>query len=320
MIDLAVFRNTSGDLGVIQKDGGSVSFFVAPKNSLHSVSGGGEWNRWIQQVDGGYLEGDKDNLTAESISYFLNRYAETISIKVIELHKVENPGGFYSRIARENIKFNYVTEEFLQDVRAYQNIQMALDALFNYIEPSAVNLKAYGHKIRELLILACTEVEYLLLKTLTDNGYQQKDRYSTFDYVNCRDVLKLDKFEVSLVQYPKLKHFKPFDGWDSSSPTKSLPWYNAYNSVKHNRSDNITQANLEHLLDAASAIHVLLESQYGKNIFQRWSSRTDDRSMFSTVVMPTWLCSEVTAPVLKGGYEVGADWTHRREYFKDNPL
>lgn len=317
MLKLVAFRNAEGDLGFIQKNGDAISYFVNTKVALYSISGGSSWHSWVQQVEAGYLEGDKEEISINAIAYFLNRYAETINIRIVEMHKVENPGSYYPRIYRENIYYNYVSEQFLQDVRAYQNIQISLDVLFNYIEPAESNLKVYGHKIRELLILACTEVECLLVKTLTDNGYEHRGRFSTNDYIKCKDVLGLGDFEVSLTQYPNLKIFRPFANWITDEPTKSLQWYNAYNAVKHNRSDNISDANLEHLLDAISAIHILLESQYGKGIFERWNSLTEDRSIYKTTARPTWTCKQVSGPELVGGYDVKGKWTSERKYFED---
>ena len=320
MVQLVAFRNGEGNIGFFQKDGSDVSYYVNTNAALYSVMGADSWQSWVQQVEAGYANGNKEVVTEESIRYFLHRYAESINIDIIEMAEVQRPGCFYPRIFRENIFFNYVGEQFLQDVRAYQNIQASLDELFNYIEPSEGNLNAYGHKIRELLILACTEVECLLVKTLTDNGYETKVRYSTNDYVKCRDILGLGKFEVTLMQYPKLKIFKPFQSWKADSPTKSMPWYSAYNSVKHNRSDNIANANLEHLLDAISAIHILLESQYGKCIFERWNSLTEDRSIYKTEARPQWSCAEVVAPVLIAGYEIKAKWNEQRKYFEDHTI
>lgn len=318
MLQAMAFRNATGHLGFIQKDGDTINYFVNTDNELYSVNGTNSWKSWVQQVEGGYLSGDKETITKASIEYFLNGYCETININIVEIADVTRPGSYYPRIDRENIYFNYVNEQFLQDVRAYQNIQASLDQLFNYIEPSIANLSAYGHKIRELLILACTEVECLLVKTLLENGYQQRDRYSTNDYVKLKSILGLDRFEVKLTQYPSLKAFKPFHGWDDGNPTKTLPWYNAYNSVKHNRSDNITDANFEHLLDAMSAIHILLESQYGKDIFERWSGRTEDRSIFKTTTRPKWACNLVSSPIFTAGYDIKVSWPEKRQYFVDN--
>ena len=106
----------------------------------------------------------------------------------------------------------------------------------------------------------------------------------------------------------------------SSSPTKSIVWYDAYNSVKHNRGDNIHKANLENLLNAVSAIHILLESQYGNKIFKKWESYTEDRSMFYTVKAPIWELKEITVPILEQVYKVKTSWIGPRKYFEDFPL
>ena len=287
------------------------------KNGFNSISGQWEWSDWVDRVSKGYAQGDTKQLNIESISYYFA--FESCAEKAIELYEVKY-GHYYPRIARENIDFNYISNEFQQDIRAYRNIQNALDELFNYIEPSVINFSSFGHKIRELLILACTEVEYLLLKVLTDNGYPDKKFYKTQDYVKCKEILKLDSFEVQLNQYPNLGVFKPFVSWNSSSPTKSIVWYDGYNSVKHNRGDNIHKANLENLLNAVSAIHILLESQYGNKIFKKWESYTEDRSMFYTVKAPIWELKEITVPILEQAYQVKTSWIGPRKYFEDFPL
>lgn len=318
MIQTIAFRNATGHLGFVQKEGDLINYHVETDVELYSVDGANSWKSWVQQVESGYLKGDLQHLSKEAILYFLNQYASTISLDIIEMAQVDRPGSYYPRVDRENFLFDYVNEEFRQDMRAYQNIQTTLDNLFNYIEPAIANLSAYGHKIRELLILACTEVECLLVKALIENGYDERDRYSTNDYVKCKSLLGLEDFEVKLIQYSSVKSFRPFKGWDASSPTKTLLWYNAYNSVKHNRSENITDANLEHLLDAMSAIHILLESQYGKSIFERWSGRTEHRSIFKTTARPKWACSAVCVPILTAGYELDVKWPEKRLYFIDH--
>lgn len=182
MFQLVAFRNVDGYLGFFQRDGNHVSYYVNTSKAFYSISGANSWQTWVQYIDAGHGgDADREIIGKEAIQYFLHNYQDTISIDIVEMEDVQRPGSFYPRISRDNIFFNYVSEQFLQDVRAYQNIQFSLDSLFNYIEPSANNLSAYGHKIRELLILACTEVECLLVKTLVDNGYEQKDRYSTND-------------------------------------------------------------------------------------------------------------------------------------------
>lgn len=318
---LFVFRNEAGDLMLFQREGNAVRYIVYPTEGIQTkpIQGVGLWSDWAFSFGIGIKDGDPDEITAEAISSFL-MIQTPLNRNIVDIHQVKYPGAYYPRIMRKNIGFNYVSPDFLQDMRAYQNIQSSLDDLFNFIEPAEINLSTYGHKIRELLILACTEVEYLLLKVLTENGYLEKRRYSTNDYIHCRDVLKLNQYEANLTQYSNLGIFTPFKNWIESSPTASIPWYDAYNQVKHNRSDNIHHANLEHLLNAVAAIHLLLESQYSEGIFNKDTSHTDHKSLFRTIERPTWDLKDITAPILKDSYPVQIQWLESRKYFEDYPL
>ena len=259
-----VFRLEKGKLGFFQVRDGRVYFILKAGMGNFDADGMDLWDTWCQHKNMEQQATSVD-VTSEVIEFFLRRKSIT-GDHVVELREVKHPGAYYPRMMRENLRFTHQGQSFLQDMRAYQNIQSSLDSLFNFIEPAEINLKTYGHKIRELLILACTEAEYLLLKTLTENGYKEKQRYNTVDYIKCRDILKLNQYEVRLKQYSDLGTFTPFEGWNTCHTTESIAWYDAYNKVKHNRNDNIANANIKHLLDAVSAIHILLESQYGEGI------------------------------------------------------
>lgn len=316
MLQVCSFRNKSNNFGIFQKNDNIVSYWVETDNPLYSPSGSNSWSTWVESVQSGCI----DEITKESIEFFLNRYAESINVDIVEIAHIKNPGSFYPRISRGNIGFNYLNNDFLQDVRAFGNIQSGLDEIFNYIEPVYDNLECYGHKIRELLILACTEVECLLVNALIENGYKHQRSYTTKDFIILNEVFKLNDYEVSLAKHPDLKLFKPFLCWNKDKTTASIPWYEAYNAVKHNRSTNIKDANLRHLLDAVAAIHILLEAQYGKSVFNKFLSRTDDKSIFITKKAPQWKCSEVCAPILIDGWSIKTQWNDGRKFFEDNPL
>lgn len=316
MLQSYAFKNRDGLHGVFQKDGNTVHYYVT--DHFYPIHGCSEWSRWVDQVEAGYTQGDKDTPTEASISFYLLRHAETINHEVFELTKVDKPGYYFRRINRGNVGFDYVNDAFHLDLRAYRNIQASLDDLFNVIEPDPRNFGSYGHKIRELLILACTEVEFLLLKVLTENGYIRKDFYTTADYVLCLDIFRLNLWKVELIQYPAIKTFVPFSGWDKNNATKSLPWYSAYNAVKHNRGDNIAEANFEHALNAVAALHILLEAQYGRWIFERMHQRSEARSLFVTVVHPSWVPAEMSVPIFCN-YKGDTSWDIH-EYFSIYPL
>jgi hypothetical protein len=159
----------------------------------------------------------------------------------------------------------YLQSEVLQALGSTEDEQRAaeqalrllverLDELLLYIEPDAHGLKAYSHKARELLILACTEVEntwkhYMRFAGATPSGTD----FTTKDYVRLLAPLFLAEYEIALKPYGSVSPMRPFHGWDATAPTKSLPWYDAYNKTKHDRSTHFSDATLENCLLAVAA-------------------------------------------------------------------
>jgi hypothetical protein len=101
-----------------------------------------------------------------------------------------------------------------------------LTRIFRVIFPAANNLNTYGHEIRNLMLLACTEVEAQWKGILTANNASPSGRYfNTTDYVKLFPILKLADYQVVLSMYLQLSPITPFAQWSSQSPSKSLPWY-----------------------------------------------------------------------------------------------
>lgn len=134
-------------------------------------------------------------------------------------------------------------------------IQKLQDILL-YVEPSAEGLKTYSHKIRELLILACTELE----SSFKSYGFGKNMGMN--DYIKILDFVDLSKHKLSLVGYANPYKSCPFKNWNKNKPTKSLKWYNAYNQVKHNKDGSFHWASLENCIDAISANIVLFAIRY----------------------------------------------------------
>ncbi|AXE96107.1 hypothetical protein CUJ90_28190 [Paraburkholderia terricola] len=60
-------------------------------------------------------------------------------------------------------------------VRAFLLLQEDILDLFSYVEPSDVNLNTYSHRIQQLLIRACIEVEANFTAIFLDNGFGDND-------------------------------------------------------------------------------------------------------------------------------------------------
>ena len=142
-----------------------------------------------------------------------------------------------------------------------------LDHLFRVIEPDAANLNAYGHEIRNLLLLASMEVEAAWSAVIRANGYSG-NRWTTNDYIKLLHPLHLSEYELRLTSYPKVPLLTPFATWDASQPTQSLEWYGAYNQTKHDREQAFGVATLKHAINAVAAAVILFYAQFGQTYYK----------------------------------------------------
>jgi hypothetical protein len=167
-----------------------------------------------------------------------------------------------------------------------------LEQICKVVYPCNRNYNAYGHEIRSVFIVACTEVEAQWYSILKAHGYNFKrgsdgeDRGTTNDYVELLDPLKLDQYSVKFPYFPDMKIIKPFKSWSKNGSTKSLDWYAAYNRSKHNREKHFRDATLNYAFKAAAAYFVMLCAQHG------WELIAPDKEaatkFFHLIDKPSW--------------------------------
>jgi hypothetical protein len=174
---------------------------------------------------------------------------------------------------------------FVQSVQQIELLLEDLAAIFRVVSPSMRNLEAFGAGIRDLIILACTEVEAQWKGILTANHVQPAGIFfKTTDYVKLYSPLKLNEYELYLVRYPDIKPTAPLRSWDATNPTTSLPWYEAYNQVKHDREKHFKDASLGHAIEAVAACIVMLAAQFGPAALRRHKLM----SLFEFKLIPKW--------------------------------
>lgn len=182
-------------------------------------------------------------------------------------------------------------KDFMMSIVAMESLLKEVENLFLYIEPEIANYSSYGHKLRELLILLCTEVEANWKAVLKKNFLQiNQERLNTTHYIKVSDPLMLKSYEVALKNYPHCK-FKPFALWTIDKPTETLPWYDIYNKVKHDRYGTFATASFEQVLNAAAALFIMQVSQWGPTIFN--IENLNRFSIFSIVAIPDIPLDEV---------------------------
>lgn len=195
----------------------------------------------------------------------INQLSNTVPNDAV--FSVNNVGDIVSHVWRPGLCLDISKALSINDgekARAKRELKILIEKLHEilmYIEPDSICLGTYGHKIRELLILACTECEntwssYIRLSGNTNN------RLSTNDYVKLKDKLFLDEYQVIFSNHPIIKCFSPFKTWNNNQPTASLSWYDGYNKTKHNKDRYFNMATLENCLNAISANIILFCVRY----------------------------------------------------------
>lgn len=152
---------------------------------------------------------------------------------------------------KQNIKMN--------NIIAYKHLEKDLLDLFYYIAPEEGNHNTYSLRLYELFLRACTEFENNCKGILKDNDYEKKGNdWNLTDYKKLEKPHFLSQYKVDLVGYGTIF---PFINW--CKKTNGEFWYNKYNHVKHNRSENFKFANLSNVVNACMGVFVILFSQFG---------------------------------------------------------
>lgn len=157
------------------------------------------------------------------------------------------------------------TTEYCNYIRQLEIILDELFEIFKVVEPHSSkktksNLETYGNRIRNVIILACTEVDALLKTILKGNNVKSEgNNYCMVDYLKLKEPMCLDCYTMSFRYIKDIGEWSPFKKWYSNSPE----WYQSYNKVKHDRFKNIEKATLANAINAIMAFVIVLAARYG---------------------------------------------------------
>jgi len=133
--------------------------------------------------------------------------------------------------------------------------------LFEYVEPADKNKDCYSYRIHALLLRVCIEVEANCKAILKENGYSRPGDWNMGDYKKIEKTHLLSEYEIMVPNWIGTKSNRlPFSSWSSG---RSLPWYEAYNTTKHDRHSEFEKATFDHLIDACCGLIALLSAQFG---------------------------------------------------------
>lgn len=215
------------------------------------------------------------------------------------------PRQFYPRIARPSAQrpsdfpripvIRHSDTNFIAIARSQLTALMRqLDLICQTVHPSEDTFNAFGHSIRNLLILACTEVETHWRGILAANNFM-KEQYNTNQYVLLQDAMRLGDYAVEFPSFPWLGPIRPFEDWGTSGkPSQDLGWYAAYNAVKHNRENEFNRATLRRVFEAVSASVIMMVAQFGSIV--GLGQNTELESFFHLSSSPVWPVSHAYLP------------------------
>jgi len=152
-------------------------------------------------------------------------------------------------------------QDYSNQLRQLEIILDDMAEVFKVVAPHYQQRSVYGHAIRNIIILACTELDARMQSILANNGVSPDGKYFEMkDYFKLKGPLKLDEYELSFYRYGDLGTFSPFSTWENN---EQLYWYQAYNHIKHNREKHFAEAKLFNAINAIMAYAIILIAQYG---------------------------------------------------------
>jgi hypothetical protein len=209
------------------------------------------------------------------------------------------------------------TKRLAESAGQLHHLKEHLEEICRVVYACQDNYKVYGHEIRNVLIVASTEVEAQWYGVLKANGHKFKNgeqRPSSQDYVELLRPLRLDEYSVRFPFFPAMEVVWPFKGWNSKKPTKSLDWYAVYNKVKHDRETHFQDAKLLYAFKAAAAYFVMLCAEHGREVAA--PEPVAANKFFYLKDRPKWEPAYRYAPTSKNG-RFEFDKCHK--YFADKP-
>jgi hypothetical protein len=229
--------------------------------------------------------------------------------QVLENHAYPNsedaifePGQYHPRMFRAGpieAQVSQYGSAWISSTTAAAPLFERLANVMRIIEPVRAHKSTYGHELRHLLILVCTEIENAWKEILIANdydaepGWTEKDKrarsevWRSKQYAELAEPLRLDQWILRLSTAPLWEEIRPFKGWDIERATKSLRWYSANQQTKHTREMALDQATLRNVIRACGALWVMIASQFGEDPL-----KVAPFDMFMAMQRPEWRLGE----------------------------
>jgi len=136
----------------------------------------------------------------------------------------------------------------------YSSLEAQFIETSSYVSLAQRNFNCFSDKFAILLQAVGSELDSFF-KVFC--GFNSDDHKTIADYYGAviqkwPDVITQ---EINVID-AKIK-ITPFQTWNAQQPKQSLTWWNAFDEIKHNRSEKVEKANLENILNCLGALFML---------------------------------------------------------------
>lgn len=146
-------------------------------------------------------------------------------------------------------------QELMRDYWYYYcTLENRFLATSTYVEIHKDNFSTFSNEYALLLQACGAELDNFFKVYCGFNSYDRKNinDYSASILLSYPDIVD-QKVEIK----DRDIELQPFLGWSTAAPAKSLSWWQAFDTIKHNRASNKTLANQENVLNMLAALYIL---------------------------------------------------------------
>jgi hypothetical protein len=139
-------------------------------------------------------------------------------------------------------------------ISSFLVLERQLSDCMEYLPFIDANRQAISPKFIPIIMDACSLIDSIFFETYSE---EKKKRLNLKEYSKLYEThLRLDN-NLSLFLISPAQMLCPYKGWTQSEPK----WWNAYNSLKHNRLNNYHFATFTNAVSSLAGLHQLLARQ-----------------------------------------------------------
>lgn len=146
----------------------------------------------------------------------------------------------------------------------YLSVEKMLEDTRKYVAVSEENKDTYSDEFAKIILLSCSEIDSILKLICKLRNIQKEDnQYNMKVYIGVLNEIENIK-EIAYSRYPttcineELLIVRPFKTMDINKKYGGMDWWEAYQSLKHNRLENALKGNLNNAVTAVAAQYIII--------------------------------------------------------------